>query len=67
MASAILSSAKHGAYIAIGFYVALVLLVSIGAQYQGAVEASLHTSTLGHHQVSAVAAKQGVVNGAAGA
>ncbi|WP_431081553.1 hypothetical protein [Pseudomonas thivervalensis] len=66
MASAILSSAKHGAYIAIGFYVALVLLVSVGAQYQGAVETYLQASTLGH-QVSVVAAEQGAVKGAAGA
>lgn len=67
MASAILSSAKHGAYIAIGFYVALVLLVSVGTQYQGAVETSLQASTLGHHQVSVVAAEQGAVKGASGA
>jgi hypothetical protein len=67
MASAILSSAKHGAYIAIGFYVALVLLISVGAQYEGIVETSLQASTLGHHPVSAVAVEQGAVKGAAGA
>jgi hypothetical protein len=67
MASAILSSAKHGAYIAIGFYVALVLLVSVGAQYEGIVETSLQASALGHDHVGADATEQGAVKGAAGA
>ena len=34
MASAILTSAKHGAYLAIGIYVAMVLVVSLSAQSQ---------------------------------
>ncbi|RON50366.1 hypothetical protein [Pseudomonas frederiksbergensis] len=34
MASAILTSAKHGAYLAIGLYVAMVLVVSLSAQSQ---------------------------------
>ncbi|WP_434630333.1 hypothetical protein J3P84_11745 [Pseudomonas sp. Z1-29] len=61
MARAILSSARHGAYIAIGLYVALVLVVSVGAQYQGFVDASLHAS------VSTVAAERGAGKGAVGA
>jgi hypothetical protein len=32
MASAILTSARNGAYVAIGLYLAMVLLVSLGAQ-----------------------------------
>ena len=34
MASAILTSAKHGAYLAIGLYVTMVLVVSLSAQSQ---------------------------------
>ncbi|VEF10660.1 Uncharacterised protein [Pseudomonas fluorescens] len=34
MASAILTSAKRGAYLAIGLYLAVVLIVSIGAQME---------------------------------
>jgi hypothetical protein len=58
MARAILSSARHGAYIAIGLYVALLLVVSVGAQYQGFVDSSLHAS------VSPVAAERGAGKGA---
>ncbi|WP_434573635.1 hypothetical protein J3P89_10635 [Pseudomonas sp. Z1-14] len=61
MARAILSSARHGAYIAIGLYVALVLVVSVGAQYQGFVDSSLHAS------VATVAAERGAGKGAVGA
>lgn len=32
MASTILTSAKHGAYVAIGLYLAMVLVVSLSAQ-----------------------------------
>ncbi|MBK5511799.1 hypothetical protein [Pseudomonas sp. TH15] len=34
MASAILTSAKHGAYLAIGLYVTMVLVVSIASQME---------------------------------
>jgi hypothetical protein len=61
MARAILSSARHGAYIAIGLYVALVLVVSLGAQYQGFVDSSLQAS------VSTVAVERGAGKGAVGA
>ena len=39
MASAILTSARHGAYVAIGLYVAMVLLVSLSAQSQHTLDA----------------------------
>jgi hypothetical protein len=60
MARAILSSARHGAYIAIGLYVALVLVVSVGAQYQGFVDSSLHASV-------STAVERGAGKGAVGA
>lgn len=67
MASAILSSARHGAYIAIGFYLALVLVVSAGAEYQRSVETSLHAAVSHDRQVPAVATVQGAVKGVTGA
>lgn len=44
MASAILTSVKHGAYVAIGLYVALVLTVSLSAQSQKPVEAPIQVA-----------------------
>ena len=44
MASAILSSARHGAYVAIGLYVAMVLVVSLSAQSQHIVEAPIQVA-----------------------
>ncbi|MEW7859026.1 hypothetical protein [Pseudomonas chlororaphis] len=38
MAHSILTSAKHGAYVAIGLYLAMVLLVSLSAQTPSAVQ-----------------------------
>ncbi|WP_077045463.1 hypothetical protein [Pseudomonas sp. KK4] len=38
MASAIITSAKHGAYVAIGLYLVMVLVVSLSPQSQQAVE-----------------------------
>ncbi|WP_434650853.1 hypothetical protein [Pseudomonas sp. D1-2] len=59
MASAILICAKRGAYLAIGLYVTLVLIVSLGTQYQNVAEPSL--------QASAVSVTHAVAKGAAGA
>jgi len=39
MASSILTSARHGAYVAIGLYVAMVLVVSVAAQIQRSPQA----------------------------
>ncbi|MHC8353984.1 hypothetical protein ACYZTL_01725 [Pseudomonas sp. LB3P81] len=44
MASAILTSAKHGAYLAIGLYVALVLVVSLSAHPQHDIEAPIQVA-----------------------
>ncbi|MGE8150398.1 hypothetical protein ACQKP5_04005 [Pseudomonas vancouverensis] len=44
MASAILTSAKHGAYVAIGLYLALVLVVSVSAQMQHSFEAPIQVA-----------------------
>lgn len=44
MASSIITSAKYGAYLAIGLYVALVLVVSVSAQLQHTVEAPIQVA-----------------------
>ena len=44
MASAILTSAKHGAYLAIGLYVVLVSFVSISAHMQHDFEAPIQVA-----------------------
>lgn len=44
MASAILTSAKHGAYLAIGLYVAMVLVISLSAQSQRDVQAPVQVA-----------------------
>ncbi|WP_223460982.1 MULTISPECIES: hypothetical protein [unclassified Pseudomonas] len=44
MASTILTSAKHGAYVAIGLYLAMVLVVSLSAQSQSTFEAPIQVA-----------------------
>ncbi|RON22090.1 MULTISPECIES: hypothetical protein [Pseudomonas] len=44
MASAIITSAKYGAYLAIGLYVAMVLLVSLSAQSQQSLQAPIQVA-----------------------
>ncbi|MVV49283.1 hypothetical protein EJA72_13705 [Pseudomonas sp. PB120] len=44
MASAILTSAKHGAYLVIGLYVTMVLVVSLSAQSQQSIEAPIQVA-----------------------
>ncbi|MGE8188586.1 hypothetical protein [Pseudomonas sp. NPDC086278] len=44
MASAILTSAKRGAYLAIGLYVTLVLVVSLSSQSQHSFEAPIQVA-----------------------
>ncbi|MCQ6254952.1 hypothetical protein [Pseudomonas sp. Q11] len=67
MASAILSSAKQGAYIAIGLYVALVLGVSLGVQYQGFIDTPLQASRPSAAAEHHASAEHGVANAAVGA
>ncbi|MGE7958684.1 hypothetical protein ACQKQA_19210 [Pseudomonas sp. NPDC089530] len=45
MARSILTSAKHGAYVAIGLYLAMVLLVSLSAQVPSAVQPSIQVAS----------------------
>ena len=44
MASAILTSAKHGAYLAIGLYVAMVLVVSLSTQLQQSLQGPIEVA-----------------------
>ncbi|WP_166217559.1 hypothetical protein [Pseudomonas atagonensis] len=44
MASAILTSAKRGAYLAIGLYLAVVLVVSIASQLEHNVDAPIQVA-----------------------
>ncbi|WP_448723931.1 hypothetical protein [Pseudomonas farris] len=44
MASAIITSAKYGAYLAIGLYVAMVLVVSLSAQSQQSLQAPIQVA-----------------------
>lgn len=44
MASAIITSAKHGAYLAIGLYVVLVLVVSLSPQSRQPLEAPIQVA-----------------------
>ncbi|MFY0731847.1 hypothetical protein [Pseudomonas sp. NFX15] len=70
MASAILTSAKHGAYVAIGLYLAMVLLVSLSAQSQNTFEAPIQVAHPGiqfEHRAQAVGGDQPELAGVAGA
>ncbi len=70
MASAILSSAKHGAYVAIGLYVAMVLVVSLSAQSQRVVEAPIqvaYPTIQFEHRTQHVGVESSDVLGAVGA
>jgi Spy/CpxP family protein refolding chaperone len=44
MASAIITSAKHGAYVAIGLYLVMVLVVSFSPQSQQSFEAPIQVA-----------------------
>ena len=44
MASTILTSAKYGAYLAIGLYLVIVLVVSVSAQSQHDIEAPIQVA-----------------------
>ncbi|WP_095147630.1 hypothetical protein [Pseudomonas sp. Irchel s3a18] len=44
MASTLLTSAKHGAYVAIGVYVAMVLVVSLSTQSQRDIQAPVEVA-----------------------
>ena len=69
MASAILTSAKHGAYVAIGLYLAMVLWVSLSAQ-SSSFEAPIQVAHPGiqfDHRAQNVSVDQAELAGVAGA
>jgi len=65
MASAILTSAKHGAYLAIGLYVAMVLVVSLSAQSSQSIDAPIQVAQ--EHRAQSVVIDQSDSAGVAGA
>jgi type IV pilus biogenesis protein CpaD/CtpE len=70
MASAILTSAKHGAYLAIGIYVAMVLVVSLSAQSQHDIQAPIQVAYPAiqfEHRAQSVVADHEDLLGAVGA
>ncbi|VVN44408.1 hypothetical protein [Pseudomonas fluorescens] len=70
MASAILTSAKRGAYVAIGLYLAMVLVVSLSAQSQFTFEAPIQVAHPGiqfEHRAQKASAEQAELSGVAGA
>ncbi|MCP1495743.1 hypothetical protein J2Y86_000450 [Pseudomonas migulae] len=70
MASSILTSAKYGAYLAIGLYVALVSVVSITAQSQHEFEAPIQVAHPGiqfEHRAQNAVLDHADVAGVAGA
>lgn len=70
MASAILTSAKHGAYVAIGIYLAMVLLVSLSAQSQSTFEAPIQVAHPGiqfEHRAQNAGVDQAELAGVVGA
>ncbi|MHC8381625.1 hypothetical protein [Pseudomonas sp. LB3P14] len=70
MASAIITSAKHGAYLAIGLYVVLVLVVSFSPQSRQPVEAPIQVAHPGiqfEHRSQNAMVDQAELAGVAGA
>lgn len=70
MASSIITSAKYGAYLAIGLYVTMVLVVSIAAQSQHTFEAPIqvaYPAIQSEHRAQSVMIDQAELAGVAGA
>ena len=70
MASAIITSAKHGAYLAIALYVVLVLVVSLSPQSRQTFEAPIQVAHPGiqfEHRAQNAAVDQAQIAGIAGA
>jgi hypothetical protein len=70
MASAIITSAKHGAYLAIALYAAMVLVASLSPQSQQSFEAPIQVAHPGiqfEHRAQNVVIDQADVAGVAGA
>ncbi|BCX68520.1 hypothetical protein [Pseudomonas izuensis] len=70
MASAIITSAKHGAYVAIGLYLVMVLVVSLSPQSQHTFEAPIQVGHPGiqfEHRAQQGMADQADLAGVGGA
>lgn len=70
MASAIITSAKHGAYVAIGLYLVMVLVVSLSPQSQQTFEAPIQVAHPGiqfEHRAQQAMADQADLAGVGGA
>ncbi|WP_283184344.1 hypothetical protein [Pseudomonas svalbardensis] len=69
MASAIITSAKHGAYLTIGLYVVLVLVVSLSPQTRQPLEAPIQVTHPGiqfEHRSHSAMVDQAELAGVAG-
>ena len=61
MASTLLTSAKHGAYVAIGLYMAMVLVVTLSGQTRHSIEPPIQVAYPGvqfEHRAQSVTAEQ---------
>ena len=70
MASAIITSAKRGAYMAIGLYLVLVLFVSVAAQTQHTFDAPIQVAHPGiqfEHRADSVLVDRAELAGVGGA
>jgi hypothetical protein len=70
MARAIITSAKHGAYVAIGLYLVMVLVVSFSSQSQRTFEAPIQVAHPGiqfEHRAQQALADQADFAGVGGA
>ena len=70
MASAIITSAKHGAYVAIGLYLVMVLVISLSPQSQQTFEPPIQVAHPGiqfEHRANQAVADQADFSGVGGA
>ncbi|AWY38779.1 hypothetical protein DKY63_02185 [Pseudomonas putida] len=70
MASAIITSAKHGAYVAIGLYLVMVLVISLSPQSQQTIDPPIQVAHPGiqfEHRAQQAMADQADLAGVGGA
>ncbi|WP_433765686.1 hypothetical protein [Pseudomonas putida] len=70
MASAIITSAKHGAYVAIGLYLVMVLVVSLSPQSQQTIDPPIQVAHPGiqfEHRAQQAMVDQADLSGVGGA
>ena len=68
MASTLLTSVKHGAYVAIGLYVAMIVVVTLSAQTKAWIEAPIQVAYPAiqfEHRAQSVTAEQAQAVGVA--